>query len=119
MKLTNFILLAVLFFSCRGTKVSDQLCSEWEYLKYPVIAKGYIGTDATPQGEICYQRKWMSYTGLSKKCIIELLGEPARIEKNEFVYYFSSNPKSGQGAIGVLHVYFHNGKMKRIRCSLS
>ena len=113
------MLIIVLFFSCRGTKVSDNLCSEWIYLKYPVVSKGYIGVDSSPQGDICYQRKWMSYVGLSKKCIIELLGEPAHIKKNEFIYYFSSNPKNGQGAVGVLHMYFRNGKMKKIQCSLS
>ena len=107
-------------FSCSSTKVTDGLCSEWIYLKYPIVKKGYIGSDSSPQGELCYQRKWMSYVGLSKQCITDLLGEPARIEKNKFIYYFSTNPQSdNDGAIGVLYMYFRNGKMKKIHCSIS
>ncbi len=118
MKPIKLFLILLLLSSCRGTKISDQICPMWEYLKYPVVLKGYIGVDSEPQGEICFQRKWKSYIGLSPKCIIELLGEPARIEKKEFLYYFSCCPQNGEGAVGALHIYFRYGKVRKIRCSL-
>jgi hypothetical protein len=120
MKLIKLLLISSLFVSCRGTKISDNLCSAWDYLKYPVVSKGYIGEDLSPQGEICYQRKWKSYIGLSRQCIVELLGEPIIIEKNEFKYYFSSwHPQNGDGAEAILHIYFRYGKVRKIRCSLA
>jgi hypothetical protein len=93
------------------------LCEEWQYLKYPVVKKGYIGIDSSPQGDICYQRKWRSYVGLSKDCIKTLLGEPYRESNSIFMYYFSSNPRN-DGAVGVLRLYFRGGRMKRITCGL-
>lgn len=120
MKPLIFILIILLFSACRGTRFSDGLCGEWVYLKYPVIKEGYIGYDSSAQGEICFQRKWKSYIGLSKECIIELLGKPARVKKNEFIYYFGSNVTiNSDDAIGVLHLYFRGGKMKKIHCSLA
>jgi hypothetical protein len=119
MKQIKLLLILFLLVSCKSTKINDGLCPLWDYLKYPVVRKGYIGEDSSPQGDICYQRKWKSYIGLSKQCIIELLGEPAKIEKNQLIYYFSCCPQNGDGAVGVLYIYFRYGKVRKIRCSLA
>ena len=116
MKPLILILLVFVLISCGSTKSSDLMCSEWIYLKYPVVKKGYIGVDSSPQGDICYQRKWMSYVWLSKNCIIELLGEPAEIKGNVFTYYFGIAER--EMTVGTVNFYFQNGKMKKIDCNL-
>lgn len=92
-------------------------CDNLSSLKSPDTIYGYISKDHVLGEEICYERKWKSYIGLSKECITELLGNPASFEKNKFIYY-SGIPEESQ-ILMVLQFYFKRGKLKRIKCTLA
>lgn len=115
MRINVFLFIIIWFVneSCSANRIQPD-CSDLADLKYTVLRKGYIGQNAEAQGEICFQQKWKVYLGLSKECIIELLGEPMEIRYNYFLYYFGDAEQ--EMVIGAIKLYFAGNKMNKIKC---
>lgn len=109
-------LLSILNFSeCASLAKEQKECiSNHSNLKYKVVKDGFIGKDLYARIDLCFKERRKDYEGLSRDCLITLIGKPMHETSSEMTYYFG-RAKTGMITAGV-HFTISSGKVIGSAC---
>lgn len=100
--------------SCATINKKNGECQISTNLKYKVIRNGFIGKNVDARWELCFEEKRKKYEGLPTKCLIFLLGNPARESSSEVIYYFGK-AKTGMITGGITFI-IQSGTVMGSKC---